>query len=221
MLRTLVEELISAASGDEHQEQTVGLQKPAQETKGIIEGYVSMIQQMVKTNAQIEVRFGEMTEHVESVVQLVDDVSQITSQTNLLALNAAIEAARAGEAGRGFAVVADEVRTLSERTQQFSDQIGEKVASIESSINSVAGSVEEIAKTDLDQALDSQSSVTNMWEEMSNLHNSDSDLAYEDRVSHASESLDSLIEQNQIVFDQLEKKAVNQQSMETGEIDLF
>ncbi len=280
MLKDLVEELVTVASGEEQQEQSMGLQESTSETEKIIQGYVSMITEMVNTNGQIETRFGEMTEHVEAVGQLVNDVSQITSQTNLLALNAAIEAARAGDAGRGFAVVAEEVRSLSQRTQQFSEQIGEKVAAIESSINSVAGAVEEAAKTDINEALESQDTVRSMWENMSslnqrtttksqnifdisskirdhvtagiislqfedmvgqllqhtrkrfgaleefvlamsNLHNEDSDFDYEERVTKASGSLDALIEQNRVVFEQLEKKAVNQQSMDTGEIELF
>ncbi len=280
MLKDLVEELVTVASGEEQQEQSMGLQESTSETEKIIQGYVSMITEMVNTNGQIETRFVEMTEHVEAVGQLVNDVSQITSQTNLLALNAAIEAARAGEAGRGFAVVAEEVRSLSQRTQQFSDQIGEKVAAIENSINSVAGAVEEAAKTDINEALESQDAVRSMWENMSslnqrtttksqnifdisskirdhvtagiislqfedmvgqllqhtrkrfgaleefvlamsNLHNEDSGFDYEERVSRASESLDALIEQNRVVFEQLEKKAVSQQSMDTGDIELF
>ena len=101
--------------------------------------------------AQIERLANEVNRSTEAMTQLehesnkigsvMDVIKAVAEQTNLLALNAAIEAARAGEAGRGFAVVADEVRTLAQRTQQSTEEIEELVAGLQNGTQRVASSL--------------------------------------------------------------------------------
>lgn len=188
LLRKLIESLIQATQGDEHAKQTMGINEFATETEQIVGNFISLISGIVSSSSSVGASFQTMNKQVEDVVSLLNDVNQITSQTNLLALNAAIEAARAGEAGRGFAVVADEVRTLSQRTAQFSDEIRNLITSTQDSITNLSSTVEQITNTDMTLADQSQHRMQEMWSEMLSL-NTD--------VVNQSESIQSISEQMQ------------------------
>ncbi|GFE61724.1 methyl-accepting chemotaxis protein [Geobacter sp. AOG2] len=93
-----------------------------------------------KENAQAVASLGDRSDQIGAIVSTIEDIAD---QTNLLALNAAIEAARAGEQGRGFAVVADEVRALAERTTRATKEIGDMIRSIQQETRNAIVSMEE------------------------------------------------------------------------------
>ncbi|WP_340116067.1 methyl-accepting chemotaxis protein [Pelagibius sp. 7325] len=95
------------------------------------------------TNEQVE-GLAAAAEKIGDVVKLIQDIAE---QTNLLALNATIEAARAGEAGKGFAVVASEVKSLAMQTARATEEIGQQIAGIQSATGSAVGAIQDIAKT--------------------------------------------------------------------------
>ena len=111
---------------------------------------INSIFSVKEQSEQLKENLNEMNVRVEDIGRIMSVVSDIADQTNLLALNAAIEAARAGEAGRGFAVVADEVRKLAEKTMDATRDVTIVVEAIQESSQTNVQSMEEAAQSVLD-----------------------------------------------------------------------
>ncbi|ODC02603.1 hypothetical protein BFW38_02605 [Terasakiispira papahanaumokuakeensis] len=128
-MTTAVEEVANNATSTSEASQES--EKTAHHGRTEVQNTAREIKELVTNMSQTSTSMEDLAEKAQSISTVLDVIRKISEQTNLLALNAAIEAARAGEQGRGFAVVADEVRALAQRTQDSTTEIEQIISSIQ------------------------------------------------------------------------------------------
>ncbi|WP_119395541.1 methyl-accepting chemotaxis protein [Salinibius halmophilus] len=172
---TAVEELSSSAaaiasSANETSERTEQTNQTAitgdKQMQAVSNMMANLRQEIVDASSAV----GELSVRVNRVDEVMNVINGIAEQTNLLALNAAIEAARAGEQGRGFAVVADEVRALAQKTQESTTEIADVLAGLRQESESTVSRMRS-GETKTDEVVNQIANVSQRWQELANAIN--------------------------------------------------
>ncbi|WP_430461895.1 methyl-accepting chemotaxis protein [Thalassolituus sp. LLYu03] len=162
----------ASAVNEVHQEVVRG-KRISEEARGEIE---TLNQEILEATHAIE----KLQKDSESIGAILGEISGIAEQTNLLALNAAIEAARAGEQGRGFAVVADEVRTLASRTQESTESIRSTIAEFNRGTTGVVSTVMKSrsrAETGIERVRDASNALQTIYTNISSINDLNTQIA--------------------------------------------
>jgi len=159
----------------------------------VVSNTVDNIKDLSNTLANSQVSIGSLNQHVSQIGGAVEIIQGIAEQTNLLALNAAIEAARAGEQGRGFAVVADEVRALASRTHESTQEITTVVNAIQNQMTAVVDDIETCSRQGEETKAFSQTLDQNFSQIIADM----------DNIQSNSERISSAIEEQGIVMSQV------------------
>ncbi|WP_445262228.1 methyl-accepting chemotaxis protein [Pseudomonas sp. MYb330] len=152
----------------------------AREGDKVVGEAIAQIERLASEVVRSTEAMGVLQQESDKIGSVMDVIKAVAEQTNLLALNAAIEAARAGEAGRGFAVVADEVRGLAQRTQKSTEEIEALVAGLQNGTQQVANVMNNSrALTDSSVALTRQAgaSLENITRTVSNIQSMNQQIA--------------------------------------------
>jgi methyl-accepting chemotaxis protein len=189
--QAVVASLITEMQEESGDDQRLNFRRFAEQTDEVLRFFVDYVVNTSSQSMKMVERTDEIVASMGKAKALLADVKVIADQTNLLALNAAIEAARAGEAGRGFAVVADEVRKLSKHSDRFNDEIRKVLNSSSDAIELARADIAQLASKDMNFAIQSKARVNDMFEQLGRFNTSVENALHD--VSDISGRIDALV----------------------------
>lgn len=171
-LATLINELMEATSTEKKTtvEEESSIKRFSIIANTTVKHLLTQMKDIRSASVILSDNFKGINDDFNEILSYLSDINDINAQTNLLALNAAIEAARAGEAGRGFSVVADEVRALSVRTEEFNQRIKQKIEATESKLTNSMSSLEAATNIELDESQEAKVAMDKLWHDLANMH---------------------------------------------------
>lgn len=151
-------------------EQTEHMVEKANKSRDVIEASLTDFANMIQEFQHSQKMFEDLTKKVNNISEVITFIKNIADETNLLALNASIEAARAGEHGLGFAVVANEVKTLAEQTKESVENITAEMLEVQQDSNTVGEEIERFAKALSEQLSQTNYSIEAIQQIMDEIH---------------------------------------------------
>lgn len=188
---TCIHLLVETDNDDDNKYYSDVMRDFAAQTATTLDKFIENTIEMSASSMELLLQVNAIHDEMPEIAKALKDIDDIADQTNLLALNAAIEAARAGEAGRGFAVVADEVRSLSNRSSGFSVAIQSHLKKIQDQVFDLTKSMEKLAAHDVTYIMESKKTMNGVLKHIVTKAEGDANVTVE--LESLAKSLESAI----------------------------